>query len=218
MRRATRRTCWTRSSRVDPACGRSLPALRTCQRVSRVSAAHPGLGAVRSARLAQEPRHRHADPTSAARIPRRHRRSRASPRSRAALRLRRVAQVGSAPARSRRLHDLQQAMQRGQVQRAEAARVVGVERDVFVEQAFAGRRARTSSSHAVPGSARAPSSSSSGVTPPAAGWSASAPASSSVSSSATRRERSRAVNPYMRRAMQRAPGPARRRRGHRHRR
>ena len=48
----------------------------------------------------------------------------------------RVAQVGIAAGAQQALGDAQQAVQRGQVQRAEAARILRVERDVLVEQAF----------------------------------------------------------------------------------
>ena len=52
------------------------------------------------------------------------------------VRLSAVAQVGVGAGAQQALHHPQQAVQRGQVQRAEAARVLRVERDVFVEQAF----------------------------------------------------------------------------------
>jgi len=50
--------------------------------------------------------------------------------------LRVVAQVGIATGADQALGDAQQAVQRGQVQRSEAARILRVKDDVFVEQAF----------------------------------------------------------------------------------
>ena len=115
----------------------------------------------------------------------------------------RIAQVGIAAGAQQALGHAQQAVQRGQVQRAEAARILRVERAPLRRAGVRAPASTTSSSQAVPGSARAPSSSSSGVTPPAAACSGSAPASSKVSNSASRRGASRRGEAVQRGAMQR---------------
>ena len=78
------------------------------------------------------------------------------------MRLSSVALVGIGAVAQQALRDPQQAVQRRQVQRAEAALVARVQRDVLVEQALdAGQHHVLVAG--VPGSARAPSSNSSGV-------------------------------------------------------